>query len=90
MAKSNFSFDVERDLHPFGCYMVAKMGSNHPLVSVNKTHADLGMEGAFLGWHDSTPTCYMYSFRLQRVLRVQDAVFNHDNEYPVNPRLGAH
>eukprot|EP00961_Rhodomonas_salina_P146395 1970674-Rhodomonas_salina.1 len=40
------------------------------------------MEGAFLGWHDSTLTCYMYSFRLQRVLRVQDAVFDHDDEYP--------
>eukprot|EP00961_Rhodomonas_salina_P130015 1750732-Rhodomonas_salina.1 len=40
------------------------------------------MEGAFLGWHDSTPTCYMYSFWLQRVLRVQDAVFDHDDEYP--------
>eukprot|EP00961_Rhodomonas_salina_P171436 2311176-Rhodomonas_salina.2 len=40
------------------------------------------MEGAFLGWHDSTPTCYMYSFRLQLVLWVQDAVFNHDDEYP--------
>eukprot|EP00961_Rhodomonas_salina_P266261 3599479-Rhodomonas_salina.2 len=40
MAKSNFVFDVEHDLHPFGCYMVAKMGSYHPLVSVNKMHAD--------------------------------------------------
>eukprot|EP00961_Rhodomonas_salina_P223553 3023017-Rhodomonas_salina.1 len=67
MAKSNFTFNVERDLHAFGCYMVAKLGSDHQLVSesVNKTHTDRGMEGAFLGWHDSTPTCYMYSFRLQ-------------------------
>eukprot|EP00961_Rhodomonas_salina_P019910 267915-Rhodomonas_salina.1 len=24
----------------------------------------------------------MYSFRLQRVLRVQDEVFDHDDEYP--------
>eukprot|EP00961_Rhodomonas_salina_P121495 1635437-Rhodomonas_salina.3 len=85
MAKSNFSFNIERDLHPFCCYMVAKLHSDHPLVSVNKTHADRGLEGAFLGWHDSTPSCYMYSFRLQHVLRVQDAVFDHDDEYPFLP-----
>eukprot|EP00961_Rhodomonas_salina_P048493 650912-Rhodomonas_salina.1 len=48
----------------------------------NKTHADRGLEGAFLGWHDTTLTCFVYSFRLQLILRVQDAVFEHNEDYP--------
>eukprot|EP00961_Rhodomonas_salina_P190485 2570099-Rhodomonas_salina.2 len=82
MQDSNFSFKLELDLHTFRCYMVAKLHSDHPLVLANKTHADRGLEGAFLGWHDTKPTCFMYSFRLQRLLRVQDAVFEHDKDYP--------
>eukprot|EP00961_Rhodomonas_salina_P171583 2313481-Rhodomonas_salina.2 len=86
MTKSNFAFNIERDLHLFACYMVAKLHTYHPLVVINKALADRGLEGAFLCWHDTTLTCFMYSFRLQRVLRVQDAVFNHDDEYPfLNP-----
>eukprot|EP00961_Rhodomonas_salina_P063005 846282-Rhodomonas_salina.1 len=73
---------MERDLHPWGCYVVAKLSKEHPLVSENTTHADRGIEGAFLGWHDSMPTCWIYSFRLQCILRMQDVVFNHDDEYP--------
>eukprot|EP00961_Rhodomonas_salina_P097969 1318494-Rhodomonas_salina.1 len=61
--------------------MAAKLPKEHPLV-VDTTHSDRGVEGAFLGWHDSTPTCWMYSFIHQLITRVQDAVFNHDGEYP--------
>eukprot|EP00961_Rhodomonas_salina_P063146 848464-Rhodomonas_salina.1 len=81
MTTSNFFFNINRDLHQFTCYMVAKLHSYHPLVVANKTHADRGLEGAFLGWHDSTLTCLMYSFQLQRILQVQDTVFDHDDEY---------
>eukprot|EP00961_Rhodomonas_salina_P070911 952249-Rhodomonas_salina.1 len=73
---------MECDLHPWGCYVVAKLSKEHPLVSENTTHADRGIKGAFLGWHYSTPTCWIYSFSLQRILHMQDVVFNHDNEYP--------
>ena len=73
---------MERDLHPWGCYMVAKLPKEHPLVKVDSTHADRGLEGVFLGWHDTTPAAWMYSVRLQRVMRVQDTVFQHDMEYP--------
>eukprot|EP00961_Rhodomonas_salina_P074768 1004083-Rhodomonas_salina.1 len=55
---SNFTFNIEQDLHAFGCYMVAKLHSDHQLVMENKTHLDHGLEGAFLGWHDTTPTCF--------------------------------
>eukprot|EP00961_Rhodomonas_salina_P286043 3865047-Rhodomonas_salina.2 len=43
-------------------------------------HADRGLEGVFLGCHDTTPSAWMYSLRLQRVMRVQDAIFNHDTQ----------
>eukprot|EP00961_Rhodomonas_salina_P095145 1280030-Rhodomonas_salina.1 len=82
MKDSHFDFNMERDLHPWGCYVVVKLSKEHPLVSENTTHADRGIKGAFLGWHDSTPTCWIYSFRLQHILRMQDVVFNHDDEYP--------
>jgi hypothetical protein len=81
MMTSLFSFNLERDLHPWGCYMVAKIPRENPMVE-DTTHSDRGVEGAFLGWHDTTPTCWMFSFKHQRILRVQDAVFNHDEEYP--------
>eukprot|EP00961_Rhodomonas_salina_P182803 2468129-Rhodomonas_salina.1 len=42
MRDSNFNFDMERDLHPWGCYAVGKLPKEHPLVSVNTTHADRG------------------------------------------------
>eukprot|EP00961_Rhodomonas_salina_P218817 2957873-Rhodomonas_salina.1 len=79
---------MDRDLHPWGCYVVGKLPSEpeHPLVTVDKTHADRGLEGVFLGWHDTTPLCYIYCLKIQRILRVQDAVFEHDGYYPfLNP-----
>eukprot|EP00961_Rhodomonas_salina_P000925 13194-Rhodomonas_salina.2 len=82
MSKSNFSFNLERDLHPWGCYMAAKLPCEHLLVVVDTTHADCWLEGVFLGWHDTTPSVWMYSVRLQRVMRVQDAVFHHDMDFP--------
>eukprot|EP00961_Rhodomonas_salina_P052647 705901-Rhodomonas_salina.2 len=73
---------MECDLHPWGCYAVGKLPKEHPLVSVNTTHADRGVEGAFLGWHYSTPTAWIYCFSLQHILRMQDVVFDHDKDYP--------
>eukprot|EP00961_Rhodomonas_salina_P075288 1010209-Rhodomonas_salina.1 len=73
---------MERDLHLWGCYMVAKLPKEHQLVQIDSTHADRGLEGVLLGWHDTTPSAWMYSVRLQHVMRVQDAVFEHDNDYP--------
>eukprot|EP00961_Rhodomonas_salina_P221212 2990504-Rhodomonas_salina.1 len=29
-----------------------------------------------MGWHDTTPTFWMYSFRLQKVVQMCDAVFS--------------
>eukprot|EP00961_Rhodomonas_salina_P057160 768658-Rhodomonas_salina.1 len=29
-----------------------------------------------MGWHDTTPTFWMYSFRLEKVVRMCDAVFS--------------
>eukprot|EP00961_Rhodomonas_salina_P268888 3633661-Rhodomonas_salina.1 len=52
--------------------MVAKLLKEHLLVKVDSTHADRGLAGVFLGWHDTTPVAWMYSVRLQRVMRVQD------------------
>eukprot|EP00961_Rhodomonas_salina_P077428 1038488-Rhodomonas_salina.1 len=82
MKGSGFTFNLERDLHPWGCYMVAKLPKEHPLVQVDSTHADPGLEGVFLGWHDTTPSAWMYSVRLQRLMLVKDAVFDHDRDYP--------
>eukprot|EP00961_Rhodomonas_salina_P168776 2274398-Rhodomonas_salina.2 len=34
------------------------------------------------GWHDTTPSAWMYSVRLQLVMLVKDTVFDHDRDYP--------
>eukprot|EP00961_Rhodomonas_salina_P188819 2548012-Rhodomonas_salina.1 len=70
MKDSEFTFDLDRDLHQWGCYMVAKLPKEHPLVQIDLTHADRGLEGIFLpvGWHDTTPSAGMYSVRLQQVM----------------------
>eukprot|EP00961_Rhodomonas_salina_P034250 460959-Rhodomonas_salina.2 len=34
--------------------MVAKLPKEHPLVAVDTTHTDQGLEGVFLGWHNTT------------------------------------
>eukprot|EP00961_Rhodomonas_salina_P234368 3167565-Rhodomonas_salina.1 len=62
--------------------MVAKLPKEHPLVQVDSTHADRGLEGVFMGWHDTTLSAWMYSVRLRRVMLVKDAVFDHDGDYP--------
>mmetsp|Transcript_18099 Transcript_18099/g.36559 ORF Transcript_18099/g.36559 Transcript_18099/m.36559 type:complete len:114 (-) Transcript_18099:47-388(-) len=49
----------------------ASLPSEHPLVRLDKTHADRALEGAFLGWHDTTPTAWMYSFKRQRRTTLQ-------------------
>mmetsp|Transcript_62292 Transcript_62292/g.129202 ORF Transcript_62292/g.129202 Transcript_62292/m.129202 type:complete len:351 (-) Transcript_62292:1380-2432(-) len=75
-----FSQDLHRDLHPFGCYLLGRLPREHPLVS-NTTLSDRGLEGAFLGWDISTPTVWMWSFRLKKPLRIHDPVF-YDSRFP--------
>eukprot|EP00961_Rhodomonas_salina_P277744 3753155-Rhodomonas_salina.1 len=53
-----------------------RLPTDHPLVQLDKTNANRALEGAFLGWHDTTPTFWMYSFRLQKVVRMCYAVFS--------------
>ena len=50
---SNFYFDQDRDLVPFGCYCLGKMPREHPLVS-DTTHIDRALEGMFLGFDTTT------------------------------------
>eukprot|EP00961_Rhodomonas_salina_P253937 3431949-Rhodomonas_salina.1 len=45
MQQSNFSFNIDSYLHPWGCYVVGKLPKEHPPVSVNTTHADRGIKG---------------------------------------------
>ena len=59
-----FKVNMEKDLVTWGCYMTAKLPSEHPLVQQDKTYADRALEGAFLGWDAKTLTVWMYSFRL--------------------------
>eukprot|EP00961_Rhodomonas_salina_P213084 2877675-Rhodomonas_salina.2 len=82
MKNLQFDFNIESNLHPWGCYVVVKLSKEHPLVSENTTHSDRGIKGVFLGWHYSTPTCWICSFSRQCILSMQDVVFNHNNEYP--------
>eukprot|EP00961_Rhodomonas_salina_P217567 2940096-Rhodomonas_salina.1 len=72
---------MELDLQPWACYMTAKLPREHPLVK-DTTHSDRSLEGVFLGWHDTTQSCWMYSVKEQHILKVQDAVFKHSHEYP--------
>jgi len=75
-----FSQSIHRDLHPFGCYIIGQLPREHPLVS-NTTLSDRGLEGAFLGWDLTTPTVWMWSFRLRKPIRLHDPIF-YDSKYP--------
>mmetsp|Transcript_62520 Transcript_62520/g.129878 ORF Transcript_62520/g.129878 Transcript_62520/m.129878 type:complete len:257 (-) Transcript_62520:168-938(-) len=75
-----FCQSLHRDLHPFGCYIIGKLPLEHPLVP-NTTLSDRGLEGAFLGWDLSTPTVWMWSFRLKKPLRLHDPIF-YDKLFP--------
>mmetsp|Transcript_68447 Transcript_68447/g.142724 ORF Transcript_68447/g.142724 Transcript_68447/m.142724 type:complete len:273 (+) Transcript_68447:444-1262(+) len=81
MQQSKFCFDMDRDLHTWGAHMVAHLPREHPLVQEEQTHGDRALEGIFLGNDPVTPTYWMYSFRLERVLRVQDVTI-YDGDYP--------
>jgi len=80
LGKHNFSQDITRDLHPFGCKVVGKLPREHPQVP-NTTLSDRGLEGAFLGWDLSTPTVWLWSFRLKRPVRLHDPIF-YDGKFP--------
>mmetsp|Transcript_30795 Transcript_30795/g.63767 ORF Transcript_30795/g.63767 Transcript_30795/m.63767 type:complete len:332 (+) Transcript_30795:555-1550(+) len=80
LAGHRFSQSLHRDLHPFGCYIIGKLPREHPLVP-NTTLSDRGLEGAFLGWDLSTPTVWMWSFRLKKPVRLHDPVF-YDDRFP--------
>eukprot|EP00961_Rhodomonas_salina_P177276 2390636-Rhodomonas_salina.1 len=69
MEKSKFYFNMEWDLQPWACYMAAKLLLEHPLVK-ESTHSDRALEGVFLGWHDTTPSCWMYSVKEQCILKT--------------------
>eukprot|EP00961_Rhodomonas_salina_P027866 377064-Rhodomonas_salina.2 len=43
-----FSQDFALDLQPFGCYVSSHLSHEHQLVGEDTTHADRGLEGAFL------------------------------------------
>lgn len=76
MGKSKFNCEIKWDLQEaWGCYMTAKLPTEHPLVQENKTHADRALESAFLGWDKSTLMAWMFSFCLGRTVRVLDPVF---------------
>jgi len=75
-----FAQALHRDLHPFGCYIIGRLPREHPAVT-NTTLSDRGLEGAFLGWDLSTPTVWMWSFRLRKPIRLHDAIF-YDHLYP--------
>jgi len=75
-----FSQSLHRDLHPFGCYLIGKLPREHPQVT-NTTLSDRGLEGAFLGWDLSTPTVWLWSFRLRKPVRLHDPVF-YDSLFP--------
>mmetsp|Transcript_62290 Transcript_62290/g.129196 ORF Transcript_62290/g.129196 Transcript_62290/m.129196 type:complete len:104 (-) Transcript_62290:1380-1691(-) len=61
-------------------FLLGRLPREHPLVS-NTTLSDRGLEGAFLGWDISTPTVWMWSFRLKKPLRIHDPVF-YDSRFP--------
>eukprot|EP00961_Rhodomonas_salina_P267281 3611635-Rhodomonas_salina.1 len=62
-----FNQDFEWDLTaPWGSYMIGHLSREHPLVKEDTTHEDLALEGAFLGWNLTTPTFWMWSFRLRQ------------------------
>jgi hypothetical protein len=71
MPDNNFYVDYERDLVPFACYAIGKIPREHPLVT-DTTHSDRALEGAFLGFDTSTLSAWIYSFKLQRPIRVSD------------------
>jgi len=68
---SNFSHSLERDITTFGCLAVGVLPREHPDVS-DTTHSDRGLEGAFLGWDLTTPTCWIYSFKKRKPVRLTD------------------
>mmetsp|Transcript_30800 Transcript_30800/g.63788 ORF Transcript_30800/g.63788 Transcript_30800/m.63788 type:complete len:919 (-) Transcript_30800:650-3406(-) len=75
-----FSQSLHRDLHPFGCYTIGTLPREHPDVT-NTTLSDRGLEGAFLGWDLATPTCWIWSFRKKKPVRLHDPVF-YDKRFP--------
>mmetsp|Transcript_29634 Transcript_29634/g.60839 ORF Transcript_29634/g.60839 Transcript_29634/m.60839 type:complete len:231 (-) Transcript_29634:1104-1796(-) len=74
MSASDISHSIERDITTFGCYTIGQLPREHPAVH-DTTNSDRGLEGAFLGWDLLTPTCWIYSFRMQRPVRMKDPTF---------------
>ena len=70
----NFYVDYDRVLVPFGCYALGKLPREHPLVT-DTTHSDRALEGMFLAFNTSTPSVWIYSFRLQRAVQMSDVQF---------------
>lgn len=70
-----FSQDFARDLQPFGCYVSGHLSREHPLVGEDTMHADRGLGGAFLGWDLTTPTFWLWSFKLRKPVRLEGPRF---------------
>eukprot|EP00961_Rhodomonas_salina_P009662 130627-Rhodomonas_salina.3 len=76
----DFAVDLLREMHPFGCHVIGHLAREHPDVT-DTTNSDSGLEGAFLGWHLTTPSFYMWSFRKRKVVRLSDPTF-FDSSFP--------
>ena len=63
--------DESRDLHRFGSYVTGHLPRTHPLVD-NETMDDRALEGVWLGNDLTTPTFWMYSFQLRKIVRLSD------------------
>jgi len=74
MSASDICHDIKRDIVTFGCYTIGQLPREHPAVT-DTTNSDRGLEGAFLGWDLLTPTCWIYSFRMQKPVRMKDPTF---------------
>ena len=75
LSSSKLCNDVSRDAISFGSLCVGHLPREHPLVKEDTTHADRGLEGAFLMWDLFTPTIWMYSFRLKKIVRLDPKHF---------------
>eukprot|EP00961_Rhodomonas_salina_P056970 766051-Rhodomonas_salina.1 len=56
MPKSRLCQDFQSDIQVWACYVTGHLPSEHPLVKEDKTNVDWALEGAFMGWHYTTPT----------------------------------
>ena len=76
LPNTKFCYDLRRDIIPFGSLCTGHLPREHPLVQQDTTHEDRALEGAFLMWDLFTPTIWIYSFRLKKVVRLDPKHFS--------------